>query len=310
MTRRSPTARLYTKIDGKTPSTESGMAQPSIANLAHISRVLNLGDKPELEQYMREHDLVLQVSYRCRCRNSRGWRCNNATDKRGTQCKPCGDSRKAREQRLWAQRMVRDSRAKDDKLRCSQCHEGEVPEQERKSKLWDWCLACRKRRQLQQMSEFHKRYGSYKTNTAERNMISHSQAKDRATGKVSEGTNYISVPYLKSLKAKQNTKCYWCGIKMDPVKRKQKCGMTVDRLDSGAHLKHHCVLACFSCNAKSFRYGWNPFPQYLSKILEVPDINEKNYFSPKKRSSQFPSRLTINRWARTQEELLQKPPLA
>ena len=237
MTRSKPTARLYTKIDGESPSTESDMAQQSIANLARISRLLNLENLPELEQLMRDNDLVLQVSYRCRCRNSKGWRCNNATDKRGTQCKSCGDSRRVRERRQWAQRMVRDSKSKDDKPK-------------------------------------------RKPRNAERAMISNSQYEDRKHGKVSEGPNYIDVPYLKSLKQQQDTRCYWCNVEMDPVVRKQKCGMTVDRLDSGPHLKGHCVLACFSCNAKSYRYGWNPFPQYLSKILKVP-LEERNYFIQK-----------------------------
>ena len=286
------------------------MAQQSIANLRHISRVLNLGEHSELEQWMRENDLVLQVSWRCRCRNTRGWRCNNATDKRGTQCKSCGDARRAREKRQWAQRMVRDSRAKDDKPKCSQCGVGEIPESNRKSKLMDWCLACRKRRQLGQMTSFHKKYGSYKTKHAERCMVAGSQFKDRQKGLVSQGPTYIDVPYLEGLRDKQKTKCYWCGVDMDPINRKKRCGMTVDRLDSGPHLKDHCVMACFSCNAKSYRYGWNPFPQRLSKILRVPDINEKNYFTPKKLSSQWPNRLTINRWARLQEELLRKQPIA
>ena len=266
MTRRSPTARLYTQIDGKTPSTESDTARPSEANLAHISRVLNLGNLPELEKWMRDNDLVLQVSWRCRCRNNTGWRCNNATDKRGTQCKSCGDARRARERRQWAQRMVRDSRAKDDKPK-------------------------------------------RKPTPAEQSMVSQSQYKDRVQGKVSEGPNYINVKYLEAMRAAQDTKCYWCNVDMDPVHRKQKCGMTVDRLDSGPHLKGHCVMACFSCNAKSYRYGWNPFPQYLSKILRVP-LDEKNYFIPKKESSLWPNRLTINRWARLQAELLQQPQFA
>ena len=215
---------------------------------------------------MRENDLVLQVSYRCRCRNSKGWRCNHATDKRGTQCKRCGIRRKVSEQRHWAQRMVRDSRTKDDK-----------PKRKRAP--------------------------------AEQTMVSNSRYEDKRQGKVSDGANYIDVKYLKDLKAKQDTKCYWCGIEMDPVHRKQKCGMTVDRLDSGPHLKGHCVMACFSCNAKSYRYGWNPFPQYLSKILRVP-LDEKNYFIQKRRSSLWPNRLTINRWARLQAELLRKQPTA
>ena len=236
------------------------------AVLRRVSRLLNLDNLPELEQLLRENDLVLQLSYRCRCRNSKGWRCNKPTDKRGTQCKSCGDARRARERRFWAQRMIRDSRAKDDKPK-------------------------------------------RKPRNAEQSMISQSKYKDRTQGKISEGPNYIDVKYLEGLREKQATRCYWCGIDMDPVNRKQKCGMTVDRLDSGPHLKGHCVLACFSCNAKSYRYGWNPFPQYLSKILRVP-LDEKNYFTPKKSSKLMPYRLTINRWARMQEELLLKQPIA
>ena len=267
MPRRSPTARLYTEIDANSPSTESGMAQQSIAKLARISQWLDLVNLPELEHFMRENDLVLQVSYRCRCRNNRGWRCNNATNKRGTQCKSCGVSRRARERTQWAQRMVRDSKAKDDKPK-------------------------RKPRNTVQT------------------IISNSRYEDKRQGKISSGPNYIDVPHLEDLRTKQNTRCYWCDIEMDPVVRKQKCGMTVDRLDSGAHLKHHCVLACFSCNSKSYRYGWNPFPQYLSRIIGVSDLDEKNYFNPKKLSSQWPNRLTIHRWARMREELLRKRPRA
>ena len=261
---------------------------------------------------MRERDLVLQVSYRCRCRNNRGWRCNNATDKRGTQCKSCGESRKTREQRQWAQRMVRDSRAKDGKPKCSQCGVGEIPKRLRKSKLMNWCLACRKRRALKQTQRFKRKYGAYKTNEAERRMIANGQHKDRTKGNVSDGPTYIDVPYLQGLQRKQDTKCYWCGIDMDKSNRKKRNGMTVDRLDNGPHLKNHCVLACFSCNAKSYRDGWNPFPQYISKVLRLP-VNEKNYFidfNPQKRSSQWPSRLSVNRWARLQEELLQLPRFA
>ena len=312
MPRRGPTARLYSEIDGNSPSTQSVVAQQAEANLARISRVLNLDNLPELEQFLRENDLVLQVSYRCRCRNNRGWRCNNATDKRGTQCKSCGDARREREKLQWAQRMVRDSRAKDDKRKCSQCGVGDIPEATRKSKLMDWCLACRKRRQLLQMADFRKQYGAYKTKEAERRMIANSQHKDRSKGKVSQGPNYIDVPYLEGLREKQDTKCYWCGIEMDPVNRKRKCGMTVDCLDNGPHLKNHCVLGCFSCNAKSYLPAWNPWPQRLTKILKLP-VNEKNYFidfNPSKRSSQWPSRLTINQWQRCQEELLQRPLIA
>ena len=148
-----------------------------------------------------------------------------------------------------------------------------------------------------------------KPRNAERSMLSQSKYKDRTQGKVSEGPNYIDVKYLEAMRAAQDTQCYWCGVKMDPVNRKQKCGMTVDRLDSGPHLKGHCVMACFSCNAKSYRYGWNPYPQRLSKILKLP-LDEKNYFSPKKSAKLMPNRLTVARWARLQEELLLKQPIA
>ena len=140
-------------------------------------------------------------------------------------------------------------------------------------------------------------------------MVTNSRYEDRYKGRDFENPHYIDVPYLRALRQKQNTKCYWCGIDMDPVKRKQKCGMTVDRLDSGPHLKGHCVMACFSCNAKSYRYGWNPYPQRLSKILKVP-LDEKNYFIKKKHSKLMPYRLTVARWARLQEELLLKQPFA
>ena len=218
---------------------------------------------------MRENDLVLEVSYRCRCKNNRGWRCNNATKKRGTQCEACGVARKAREQRQWAQRMVRDSRSKDKKPK------RKVP--------------------------------------VENRMLSDSRYEDKRRGEVVCGADYIDVPYLKQLKKKQQTRCYWCGIEMDSVNRKQKCGMTVDRLDDGAHLKNHCVLACFSCNAKSYRQLWNPFPLRLTEVLKPP-VCARNYlhavtyeeFNQYIRPNQWVSRLTVNRWARLQEELLRK----
>ena len=115
MPRKRPTARLYTEISIKSPSTPTSTAQQAIDHISQISRLLKLENKPDLEKYMRENDLLLQLTWRCRCKNNRNWRCNNATDKRGTQCKACGDARRARERLQWAQRMVRDSRTKDDK---------------------------------------------------------------------------------------------------------------------------------------------------------------------------------------------------
>ena len=306
---RRPTARLYTEFDGDLKGTEDTPAQQANAYLARISALLNLDNRPDLEEYLRANDLVLSVKWRCRCKNGRNWRCNNATEKRGTQCTKCGEARKKRGKKYWAQRMVRDSMSKDRK--CENCNAKLTkPISNRESKLKNWCQACCRRRQLLQMREFKSKYGYYKHDSAERRMINSSEHKDKERGFSWNEEDYIDVDFLKKQREKQKTKCYWCNIDMNPVHRKQRDGMTVERLTSEPHLKSNCVLACFSCNAKSYRYGWNPFPQYLSKILKIPNIDEKNYFSPKKRSSQWPNRLTINRWARLQEELLQKPLLA
>ena len=266
MTRKGATGRLSMKIDGVFHQTGDAYAPPSEDVSRQVSRLLNLDNSQELEKYMREQNVVLALHWRCRCKNNKGWRCNNITREQGTQCVQCGEGRTRRYKHKWAESMVKDSWKKDRELK--------------------------------------RKIG------AESSMVTNSRYEDRYKGRDFENPQYIDVPYLRALRQKQNTKCYWCNVVMLPENRKQVRGMTVDRLDDGAHLKHHCVLSCFSCNCKSYRYGWCPYPKKLAKILKIPDVNEKNYFNPKRRSKKFPSRLAVNRWQRLQEELIQLPQFA
>lgn len=63
------------------------------------------------------------------------------------------------------------------------------------------------------------------------------------------GVNYITPKRLKTLRALQMNKCFYCGTPMNTENRKRSDGLTIERLDnSRPHVEDNVVLCCSSCN--------------------------------------------------------------
>ena len=65
------------------------------------------------------------------------------------------------------------------------------------------------------------------------------------------GESYITAKRLKTLRALQMNKCFYCGVVMQTENRKKSNGLTTERLDnSKPHDEGNTILCCSSCNCR------------------------------------------------------------
>jgi hypothetical protein len=90
------------------------------------------------------------------------------------------------------------------------------------------------------------------------------------------GENYITAKRLKTLRALQMNKCFYCMVDMTTENRKHATGLTTERLDnSKPHSEDNVVLCCSSCNCRKLSnkqdLGFeDAYRQILTRFEECP----------------------------------------
>ena len=237
------------------------------------------------QQVTRSHDVVFVARWRCSAKNNRGWRCPNETAVRHTFCEPCRARKRRLQPRYYLKRLLRDSSKRDMtviiKMKFIKCENCGIPmpdpSRKRNSKLKNWCEKCKRLRRLGQMRKFKQAHGAYKDNMVERQIvaISHQNDKKRIRSEQDLRANprYIDVDFILKLRKDQDDRCYFCNKKMQTKCRMKADGLTIERLDNDLHLKTNCVLSCCSCNHRSWREGWCPYPWDIAKHLGYVLLN-------------------------------------
>lgn len=93
------------------------------------------------------------------------------------------------------------------------------------------------------------------------------------------GDGYITAKRLKTLRALQMNRCYYCSIEMQIENRKKANGLTTERLNNSIpHTENNVVLCCSSCNCRKLSNHHNTsidtaYRTILSRLEECPAWN-------------------------------------
>mgnify|MGYP003707260405 CR=1 FL=1 len=90
--------------------------------------------------------------------------------------------------------------------------------------------------------------------------------------------SYITPGRLRTLRVLLRNKCYYCGVELQVDNRKQRNGLTIERLHGGMtpHSEDNCILCCHSCNCRKIGNKQNKTKSNLEIFGEI----WKNYSKP------------------------------
>ena len=90
--------------------------------------------------------------------------------------------------------------------------------------------------------------------------------------------SYITPGRLRTLRVMLRNKCYYCGVELQVDNRKQRNGLTIERLHGGKtpHSEDNCILCCHSCNCRKIGNKQNQNKSNLEIFGEI----WKNYSKP------------------------------
>ena len=89
--------------------------------------------------------------------------------------------------------------------------------------------------------------------------------------------SYITPERLRTLRVLLRNKCFYCGITLQVENRRQRDGLTIERLRGGGtpHNADNCILCCHSCNCRKVGNIQNKNKSNLEIFAEI----WKNYNS-------------------------------
>ena len=250
------------------------MAPPSNTDFARISQAL-ISVQKDLNPILKELGIILVPMWRCSHRNNR-WRCSNMTHAPNTKCRKCRETKKKRERGYWAFKIISNSIKKDRQqmrqrrfIRCSKCRIPMLRRIQPKRgrpvlQMCDQCRYLRWREQIAASQALNKVANTYKK------VVGESKKTDRRKGyDYRNDPKYVSVQWVKDQRQRQKNKCYYCDsvLETDCNRLTHPRGLQIERLTDGPHWAADCVLSCSSCNRRSWRKGWGPYPHNVARIL-------------------------------------------
>ena len=275
-------ANILAEFPFKLMEKSSLTAPPSNTYFARISQAL----KPvasDLNKVLKEDGLMLVPMWRCAHRNNR-WRCGGVTHAPNTKCLKCRETAVKRERAYWAFKIISNSIKKDQKqmrqlkfIHCESCKIPMLPRHQPKRgrRVLQMCYKCRHLRLREQMKRANANYRQMHCPCPYNKIVENSGKTDKEYNRIPKNYDfrndprYLTVEGVKKMRQKQKNKCYYCKVAMETNTNRltNPKGLQIERLTNGPHWAADCVLACNSCNRRSWREGWSPYPHDIARVI-------------------------------------------